>query len=242
MAKWNSRTLDERTFAPKLVDRFWAKVGRVPEPGRCWPWRGYFTPLGVPVAKIYRGGRTVNSTPRQVAFTLHHRKSPIGRVYHEGAEPEGVHCCNPAHLRDTGDPTGGWQTDLGVLRATRVAQDAETGCWIWQGRLRSPDGEPICKTSKTSYVRRLVWELDRGEPPDRRHTIETSCRREGCVSPAHLTKRRFVQPPRIPDTAVRAMRRAAIETGAPRGFVTSQAEEHGIGASTVSKILDHERR
>lgn len=67
------------------------------------------------------------------------------------------------------------------LRASNIRVDAETGCWLWAGRLDrhgygKQDGQ---------LVHRLYYAYNHGEIPAGVE-ISHSCRVRHCVNPAHL--------------------------------------------------------
>lgn len=253
MAQGEKRSVSERTFSPDAVGRFWAKVGQVPGQQRCWPWKGRFGRNGRPVTKIFWGGRTVSTTPRQAAFTFHHGRSPIGAVRHRGPEPEGVYCCNPEHLYDTKDVRFSWAGSLENFMTRVRAENGygmETMCWTWLGRVadEKPVGQirnPRGSGTLTLQARRVAYELYHGRKPHRHETVVALCANDRCVAPAHLGTRKYRPSDstrKLTNEQVRQLRLDAIETGVPRGWIKRKAEEYRVSPSTIVRTIDHERR
>ena len=81
----------EIILSEKFINRFWAKVKKLPN--GCWDWQGSLMPK-TKYGQVRVGGKIRRS--HQVAYSIHHRK-PIPallRHYHCNNSK----CCNPSHL------------------------------------------------------------------------------------------------------------------------------------------------
>jgi HNH endonuclease len=75
--------------------------------------------------------------------------------------------------------------------AAKIAQNPETGCWLWQGAVRNPDTQDGGGYSRfwtgthVDYAHRVSFVHFRGPiPPDKE--IDHRCQTRACVNPEHL--------------------------------------------------------
>ena len=109
----------------------------------------------------------------------------IPRMYKPRPSCGAERCVNPAHLHLVACETTRVKDLLGYFRALYLV-DEGTGCWVWQGHLRSGYGR-IKINGKSVSAHRWSYENVGGNPPIAAGLqIDHLCRRRSCVNPAHL--------------------------------------------------------
>lgn len=138
---------------------------------------------------------------------------------------------------------------LALLRSN-VAEDAETGCLLWQGGMAGPGYGTLYHKGRHRYAHRLAWELTFGPIPAGMHVLH-KCDRPLCVNPDHLflgthqenmadreRKRRSARGERhgrakLSKRQVRAIRREYAAGGVT---LRELAEEYGVTPAHISAI------
>lgn len=69
---------------------------------------------------------------------------------------------------------------------TRVVVDEETGCWLWQGKVRSDGYGVVCIDFKDRLIHQVFYEHFVGPRP-RGSNLHHTCETKSCANYAHLT-------------------------------------------------------
>ena len=78
---------------------------------------------------------------------------------------------------------GPWSVAAGRI-VSKLAIDAETGCWLWSGYLR--DGYGVISIHCVNHsLHRLIFQALKGEIPNGLE-VDHICRRRACCNPDHL--------------------------------------------------------
>lgn len=116
--------------------------------------------------------------------------------------------------------------------------DDETGCWIWEGAIRSDGYGSIRQRGRSLPAHRWMYEQLRGPVPDGLQ-LDHLCRNRACVNPDHLEpvtgqeNRRRGSGTKLTVEAVKA-----IHAGRRAGKTQRElAREHGVAQPTISQIL-----
>ncbi len=127
--------------------------------------------------------------------------------------------------------------------------DPSTGCWVWQGSIRTTRvhrGGPYGCTSqdgKTQFAHRWMYERSRGAIPAGKE-LDHRCRNTLCVNPEHLevvTRAENVRRSSLATLTkedVLEIRTAVSAGGRTYGEI---AREYGVRAESIGKIVRGER-
>ena len=109
----------------------------------------------------------------------------------------------------------------------KINKDAEYGCWIWQGPLKS--GRPhIQRGVKRVYIRRYLYEKNIGPLFDF-YTL-TTCDNDMCVNPDHVVMSNYA------DASVKK-RKNEPKTSCKNGHPLDGTDKHGKRYCKICKAI-----
>lgn len=189
-------------ITPELIERFYAKVSKIPTETGCLEWMAYHNDRGYGVFGV--GGKAVGA--HRVAWELVNGPIPAG-LFVRHFVCDNPRCCNPAHFRlgtaadnardmmskgrrrNAPNTTIPYERPNGPTIAERFYAKistipTENGCLEWTAGLRNgygyfnPDGINV-------YAHRFAWELVNGPIPDGMYACH-HCDNRKCCNLEHI--------------------------------------------------------